>query len=93
MSAHVSQRSIDSMLGGTISAMVLISFILIFIFRSIRIGLLSLVPNFIPAIMSFGRHQHLIAEAPASSRRVLKAEMRAGTNDEIMPAWCWQTGD
>ena len=29
----------------------------------------------------------------ASSRRALKAEMRAGTNDEIMPAWCWQTGD
>ena len=27
----------------------------------------------------------------ASSRRALKAEMRAGTNDEIMPAWCWQT--
>ena len=25
--------------------------------------------------------------------RALKAEMRAGTNDEIMPAWCWQTGD
>ena len=23
-------------------------------FRSIRIGLLSLVPNFIPAVMSFG---------------------------------------
>ena len=54
MSAHVSQRSIDSMLSGTIFAMVLISFILIFIFRSIRIGLLSLVPNFIPAVMSFG---------------------------------------
>ena len=29
----------------------------------------------------------------ASSRRALKVEMRAGTNDEIMPAWCWQTGD
>ena len=29
----------------------------------------------------------------ASSRRALKAEMRARTNDEIMPAWCWQTGD
>ena len=29
----------------------------------------------------------------ASSRRAFKAEMRAGTNDEIMPAWCWQTGD
>ena len=29
----------------------------------------------------------------ASLRRALKAEMRAGTNDEIMPAWCRQTGD
>ena len=29
----------------------------------------------------------------ASSRRALKAEMRARTNDEIMPAWCRQTGD
>ena len=60
MSAHVSQRSIDSMLGGTIFAMVLISFVLIFIFRSIRIGLLSLAPNFIPAIMSFGLWGYLV---------------------------------
>ena len=29
----------------------------------------------------------------ASSRRTLKVEMRARTNDEIMPAWCRQTGD
>ena len=29
----------------------------------------------------------------ASSRRALKAETRARTNDEIMPAWCRQTGD
>ena len=29
----------------------------------------------------------------ASSRRALNAEMRAGTNDEIIQAWCWQTGD
>ena len=29
----------------------------------------------------------------ASLRRAFKAEMRAGTNDKIMPAWCWQTGD
>ena len=29
----------------------------------------------------------------ASSRRALKAEMRARTNDEIKQAWCRQTGD
>ena len=60
MSAHVSERSIDSMLSGTIFAMMLISVMLVFIFRSMRIGLLSLVPNFIPAIMSFGLWGYLV---------------------------------
>ena len=52
--AHLSQRNIKSMLSGTIIAMALISLILILVFRSIRIGLISLIPNFIPAILSLG---------------------------------------
>ena len=52
--AHLSQRNIESMLTGTIIAMALISLILVFVFRSLRIGLISLVPNFIPAAMSLG---------------------------------------
>ncbi len=52
--AHHSQRNIESMLTGTIVAMALISLILVFVFRSLRVGLLSLVPNFIPAAMSLG---------------------------------------
>ena len=71
MSAHVSQRSIDSMLGGTALAMVLISFILIFIFQSIRIGLVSLVPNFIPAIMSFGLWGYLVGHVGIASSVVV----------------------
>ena len=71
MSAHVSQRSIDSMLSGTIAAMALISFILIFIFRSIRIGLLSLLPNFIPAIMSFGLWGYLVGHVGIASSVVV----------------------
>ena len=59
--AHLSQRNIDSMLRGTIAAMALISFILIGLFRDIRLGLISLVPNFIPAAMSFGLWGYLIA--------------------------------
>ena len=51
--AHLSQRNIASMLRGTIIAMALISLILIAVFRSVRLGLVSLVPNFIPAAMSF----------------------------------------
>ena len=58
--AHLSQRNIDSMLRGTIMAMALISCILIGVFKSVRVGLLSLVPNFIPAAMSFGLWGYLV---------------------------------
>ena len=58
--AHLSQRNIESMLRATIVAMALISFILIGVFRSVRLGLVSLVPNFIPAAMSFGLWGYLV---------------------------------
>ena len=52
--AHLSLRNIHGMLRGTIIAMLLISFLLVLVFRSVRLGLISLVPNFIPAAMTFG---------------------------------------
>ena len=52
--AHLSQRNIESMLRGTIFAMALISIILMVVLRSVRMGIVSLVPNFLPAAMSFG---------------------------------------
>ena len=60
--AHLSQRNIRSMLRGTIIAMALISLILIGVFRSVRLGLVSLVPNFVPAAMSFGLWGYLVGE-------------------------------
>ena len=58
--AHLSQRNIESMLRGTIVAMALISLILVGVFRSVRLGLLSLVPNFLPLLMSFGLWGYLV---------------------------------
>ena len=54
MFAHISKRNIDSMLGGTALAVLLISAILAFALRSARYGAISLVPNFVPAILGFG---------------------------------------
>ena len=54
MFSHIGARNIRSMLVGTTVALVLISFILVFALRSLRIGLLSLVPNLIPAALAFG---------------------------------------
>ena len=65
--AHLSQRNIESMLQGTIIAMGLISLILILVLRNIRIGLISLLPNFIPAAMSFGLWGYLVGRVGMAS--------------------------
>ncbi len=54
MFSHIGFRNIRAMLLGTTVALVLISLILIFALRSLRIGLISLVPNLFPAGMAFG---------------------------------------
>jgi predicted RND superfamily exporter protein len=52
--AHISKRNIESMLGASFGALVLISAILILALRSFRLGIISLIPNLAPAFMSFG---------------------------------------
>ena len=66
--AHLAIRNTKSMLWGTVTGMILISLILIGIFRSVRLGLISLVPNLIPSFMAFGVWGYLYAEVgPAGS--------------------------
>jgi predicted RND superfamily exporter protein len=54
MFAYIGQRNIRSMLTGTSIALVLISLILVFALRSLKLGLVSLIPNLAPAAMGFG---------------------------------------
>ena len=54
MFSHIGARNIRSMLTGTTLALLLISFILVIALRSLRIGLISIVPNLVPAGMAFG---------------------------------------
>ena len=52
--AHISKRNIESMLGASFGALILISAILILALRSFRLGFISLIPNLAPAFMAFG---------------------------------------
>lgn len=54
MFAHISERNIKSMLTGILLAIVLIAGCLVVALRSLKIGLLSLIPNLLPAGMAFG---------------------------------------
>ena len=54
MFAHIGKRNIKSMLVGTTVALIIISLVLILAFRSIKMGLVSMIPNLVPAAMGFG---------------------------------------
>ena len=54
MFAHLGKRNINSMLIGTTVALFMISMVLIIFFRSFKYGLISLLPNLLPAAAAFG---------------------------------------
>ena len=81
--AHLNIQNTTSMLGGTVTAMALISLLLIGIFRSVRLGLVSLVPNFIPATMAFGVWGYLYGEVGNAGSLVTAIAFGAVVDDTI----------
>ncbi len=62
MFSHITQRNIKSMIGGTTIALFLISLILVVALRSLKMGLVSMVPNLVPAGMAFGMWGLLVGQ-------------------------------
>jgi predicted RND superfamily exporter protein len=54
MFAHIGERNMKSMITGTTVALLLISVLLIFALKDVRLGLISLIPNLAPAAIGFG---------------------------------------
>ncbi|MCF6204582.1 MAG: MMPL family transporter [Methylococcaceae bacterium] len=66
MFANIGKRNIKSMLIGTTLALFMISIILIFAFKSLKIGLISLLPNLVPAALGFGLWGLIVGEVGLS---------------------------
>jgi predicted RND superfamily exporter protein len=54
MFAYIYQNNIRAMFKGTAIALVLISLCLLIALRNVRLGLISIIPNAVPALMAFG---------------------------------------
>jgi predicted RND superfamily exporter protein len=54
MFSYIAKRNIESMLKGNIIAIVLIALIMMFALNSIKLGALSIIPNAIPVLVTFG---------------------------------------
>ncbi|MBF0470021.1 MAG: MMPL family transporter [Gammaproteobacteria bacterium] len=83
MFAHIGKTNVKSMLKGTVIALVLISLILIIALRSLKHGLISLVPNLAPAAISFGLWGLFVGEVGMSLAVVTAMTLGIVVDDTI----------
>ncbi len=68
--SFISERNIKDMIGGNIVAVVLISMIMMLALKSFSFGLLSIIPNVAPLIMTFGVWALLVGEVGMAAATV-----------------------
>ncbi len=83
MFAKIGKRNIKSMLIGTTVALILISIVLMLALRSFKIGLISLIPNLVPAAMGFGLWGLLIGEVGLSLSIVASMSLGIIVDDTV----------
>ncbi len=81
--AYMTEQNIDSMLVGTLIAMVLVSLILVWALKNIRIGILSLLPNIVPILLTFGLWGHFVGQIGLVSTVVLSIVFGIVVDDTI----------
>jgi predicted RND superfamily exporter protein len=83
MFSRITERNIESMVIGTAFAFLLISAVLVLALRSVKIGLLSLVPNLIPAAAAFGAWGLLVGQVGFAVSVVAAMTMGIVVDDSV----------
>ena len=81
--AHINHRNIRSLLLGTFVALILISFVLIIALRSVRLGLISLIPNLVPALLAYGTWGIFIGKIDLSASIVICMSLGIVVDDTV----------
>ncbi len=83
MFTYIAERNMQNMVGGTIAAIVAISLILMLALRSVGLGLLSLVPNGLPILATFGAWALLVGEVGFSVATVASISLGIVVDDTV----------
>jgi predicted RND superfamily exporter protein len=83
MFAYIAERNIRSMLIGTFLAVILISGILLFALKSTKLGVISLVPNLLPAGLAFGIWGIFVGELNMAVAMVSGMSLGIVVNDTV----------
>jgi predicted RND superfamily exporter protein len=71
MFSHISERNLVSMIDGMVIALLLISGVILVSLRSIRLGIISLIPNIVPSVMAYGLWGLLVGELGMSGTFIM----------------------
>jgi predicted RND superfamily exporter protein len=83
MFSFISQRNIESMLTGNVMAVVLIALVLAVALRSARLGALSLIPNVLPILMTYGLWALLVGRIGMASATVSATSLGIIVDDTV----------
>jgi len=83
MFAYISERNIKSMLAGTLVALLLISVLIMLALRSFKIGVVSLLPNLLPAGLAFGVWGLVVGEVNMAAAMVTGMSLGIVVDDSI----------
>jgi len=83
MFTYISERNMQNMVVGTILAIAAIALIMMFSLRSVRLGTLSLVPNGLPILTTFGAWALLVGEVGFSVATVASISLGIIVDDTV----------
>lgn len=83
MFAYISQRNVESMLRGNLLAITLIALVLMVSLRSLSLGALSLLPNAVPVLMTFGAWALLVGQVGMAAATVTATSLGIVVDDTV----------
>jgi predicted RND superfamily exporter protein len=83
MFTYISERNMQNMVAGTILAVAAIAVIMMFALRSVRLGVLSMVPNGLPILTTFGAWALLVGEVGFSVATVASISLGIIVDDTV----------
>ena len=83
MFTYITERNIDSMITGTMIAIFAIALMMVIALRSLKLGLLSLIPNGLPILTTFGAWAILVGDVGFSVATVASISLGIVVDDTV----------
>lgn len=83
MFTYVSERNVESMIGGNIIAVISIGIVMIFALQSMKLGTLSIIPNGLPIVAAFGAWAILVGTVGFSVAAVASVSLGIVVDDTV----------